>query len=259
MQSLGFDRAADFYDQTRALPLEVVRAFRAAVLAEAGVRTNTRFLDLGIGTGRIAAPFLQAGDWVVGLDLSAAMMARVRARFPAAALVEADAAVLPLASGSVDVVIAVHVWHVVARWRALLMEARRVLRTDGVLIWSWHWRARGSLNAVLRAKLAALAGDAGFSTRRPGASGPIEVERALATLGARQREVEVARWQRRNVSVKGELAALAARQTSDTWSLPDGVLKTILRELERWALAEYGSLDYSEPLQERMSLRAARF
>lgn len=37
-------------------------------------------LELGIGTGRIALPLVQRGVRVCGIDLSAAMVARLRAK-----------------------------------------------------------------------------------------------------------------------------------------------------------------------------------
>ncbi|MCZ7567651.1 MAG: class I SAM-dependent methyltransferase [Ardenticatenaceae bacterium] len=257
--SVSFDRAADFYDETRTLPPEVARACRGTILAATDAGASTRFLELGIGTGRIAAPFIEAGDHLVGVDLSRRMMAALRVRFPAASLVQADITALPFACASFDVAIAVHVFHLVGEWERALVEARRVLRPGGALVWSWHRRMPNSLNRRLRQKLAELAQARGFSTCRPGAGGPTDIERALARLGATQSEFEVARWQRRRTSLREELAALHARQTSDTWPLPDEVLAALLAELQRWALAEYGSLEYAEPLAERMSVHIARF
>lgn len=259
MNSLSFDRAADFYDETRALPPEVVRTFCSAVLAAGGVAAGARLLELGIGTGRIAAPFLEAGDDLVGVDLSMRMMAVLRSRFPTARVVQADVTALPFAGASFDVAIAVHVFHLVAGWQRALAETRRVLRPGGVLAWSWHWRAPDALNGRVRQKLGDLVAARGHSTRRPGASGPAEVERALRGLGAIQSTVEVARWRRRLSTLREELAALAARQTSETWSLPDEVLRAALDDVQRWAVAEYGSLDYAEPLAKRMSVHIARF
>src|SRR5690606_18787114 len=154
-------------------------------------------------------------DFLVGVDLSAAMMVRLRERFPAARLVQCDITALPFADACFDVAIAVHVFHVVAGWERALREARRLLRPGGTLAWSWHWRGSNSLNRRLRRKLGELAQARGFSTDRPGAGGPEEVERALARLGATQSSLEVARWQQRGATLRDELAALAGRQTSD--------------------------------------------
>ncbi|MEZ5412212.1 MAG: class I SAM-dependent methyltransferase, partial [Acidimicrobiales bacterium] len=55
-------------------------------------------LELGVGTGRLAAPLLARNRAVVGLDASAAMLARCRGRGLEVAglrLVRADMAALP--------------------------------------------------------------------------------------------------------------------------------------------------------------------
>ena len=61
-------------------------------------RTGTGpVLELGVGTGRLAQPLVEAGLRVVGLDASAAMLAHCAARRagPALQLVRADMAALP--------------------------------------------------------------------------------------------------------------------------------------------------------------------
>ena len=55
--SVSFDRAAEYYDRTRALPTELARRqteMLAGVLAGRGP-----VLEIGVGTGRIALPLWQ--------------------------------------------------------------------------------------------------------------------------------------------------------------------------------------------------------
>ena len=75
MPGVNFDRAAAFYDATRALPDGVAEQVRDAVLDRVGARPGTRFLEVGVGTGRIALPFVRAGHAYCGVDLSVAMLA----------------------------------------------------------------------------------------------------------------------------------------------------------------------------------------
>lgn len=257
--SLNFDRAVDFYDQTRTLPPAAGRALREVIRQTVGATAETRYLEPGIGTGRVALPFLEAGDDYIGTDISAAMMRRLRARFPDAPLCLADITALPFAAASVDVVIVFHVFHVVRGWEQALDEIRRVLRPEGWLAWSWHWRGESALNRRIRQQLGAFVAARGFSTDRPGARTTAVVQAALAQQGAAQHEIEVAHWQGGTSSVRGELAALAARQTSDTWRLPDDLLVEALTTLEQWAVERYGSLDYTEPLEERLIVHFACF
>ena len=57
-------------------------------------------LELGVGTGRLAIPLVEAGESVVGLDASAAMLARLMAKPGGSGVmcVEADMAELPVAT-----------------------------------------------------------------------------------------------------------------------------------------------------------------
>ena len=78
MPGVNFDRAAAFYDATRALPDGVAEQVRDAVLERVGARPGTRFLEVGVGTGRFALPFVRAGHAYCGVDLSAAMLGALR-------------------------------------------------------------------------------------------------------------------------------------------------------------------------------------
>jgi SAM-dependent methyltransferase len=90
-----------------------------------------RLLDLGCGKGRFAAHLQDRGAEVVGLDLSAAMLARAGGL----SRVRGSARRLPFAAESFDGVLAVEVLqHVAPRGLdAVLAELRRVLRPGGTV------------------------------------------------------------------------------------------------------------------------------
>jgi len=70
------DRMADFYDELPTHPADADAAARClADLADGGPA-----LELGIGTGRLALPLAGHGVAVSGIDASAAMVARLRAK-----------------------------------------------------------------------------------------------------------------------------------------------------------------------------------
>ena len=104
MSSVSFDRAAGFYDQTRGFPPGV--ADEVAGLAMALLEGRANALEIGVGTGRIAKPLLARGVRIIGVDLSRAMMARIRRDVPQAMLVNGDVTRLPLAPATCDAVIA---------------------------------------------------------------------------------------------------------------------------------------------------------
>lgn len=257
-RSLSFDRAADFYDETRLLPRDVADAVRATIFHAMGDPPAPRFLELGIGTGRIALPFLDAGDDYVGVDLSLAMMRRLEAKSAGAPLACADITQLPVPDDTFDAAVAMHVFHLVGAWQRALDEARRVTKPGGWFLWSWHWRNETSVNVRLRRWLAQEAEARGHSTERPGARQE-ELQDALDRRGAETQEHEVARWRTRSTILAHELDKLAGRTTSDTWMLPDDVFDACLAAVRRRALDEYGSPDYTEPVAERFVLRASRW
>src|SRR3954464_3670700 len=129
----SFRRAAGFYDSTRVLAPETAAA-QTRLLVEALSGTAGPVLEVGIGTGRVALPLVAAGVPVVGVDLSPAMLARLRAKDPCVPVVVGDATRLPVADRSVGGAVLAHVLHLVADWRVVIAEVERVLRPGGVLL-----------------------------------------------------------------------------------------------------------------------------
>jgi phosphatidylethanolamine/phosphatidyl-N-methylethanolamine N-methyltransferase len=102
---------------------------RAASLARLPGGAAARILLAGIGTG-LDARHLPAGNRYVGLDLTAAMLARVPPRDDLA-LVRGDAMRLPFADASFDVVVLHLIVAVVPHPERCLAEAARVLKAGG--------------------------------------------------------------------------------------------------------------------------------
>jgi len=94
-----------------------------------GPLPGLRVLDLGCGKGRFAARLSDAGASVVGLDLSAAMLAAARGLDR----VRASARRLPFADSAFHAVVAVEVFEHLTDLDSVLAEARRVLRPGGLL------------------------------------------------------------------------------------------------------------------------------
>ena len=99
-----------------------------------------RAVDVGCGPGPYTEELCRHAELVLGLDLSAGMLAEARTRTsPAGAgaifgASVADAAALPLAGASVDVVLAAHMLYHVADIEAAVSEFHRVLRPGGCLL-----------------------------------------------------------------------------------------------------------------------------
>lgn len=115
------------------------------LLAFAGTerrRGGRRALDIGCGAARNAAPLAEQGWEVLGLDLSAPMIAAARQRTREAGvdarvhLAVAAMEALPVADSSIDLIIAHGIWNLAssgAQVRRAIDEAARVARQDAAL------------------------------------------------------------------------------------------------------------------------------
>jgi SAM-dependent methyltransferase len=102
-----------------------------ALLEFLGPLSGLRILDLGCGKGRFASRLRECGASVVGLDLSAAMLASARGLDR----VRGSVRRLPIAEGTFDAIVALEVFeHLpVTAVGAVLDEVRRVLKPEGRL------------------------------------------------------------------------------------------------------------------------------
>ena len=154
--SVVFDRAAGYYDRTRGLPPSTAEA-QTRLLAGALAGTGAPLLEVGVGTGRIAVPLAQAGFRVVGVDLSAPMLAVLASKKSPVIALRGSALQLPIAGQSAGAVICCHVLHLIPDWQAAVAEARRVLRPGGLLLVARGGRPTG-IGAELQRQIELAAG-----------------------------------------------------------------------------------------------------
>jgi len=245
--SISFDRAADYYDRTRGYPPGVQERIGRAMLDAAGATPASRLLELGVGTGRIALPIVRAGYRYTGVDISQAMMERLRAALdtiPGAwervTLVEGDATALPFDAGSFDAVITVHVYHLVSDRARVAAESARVLARPGVLLNGRDEdidEGRGDMFAAWDDILL----DLGWreQERVVGAS-RLRMAPEWKRLGATVDEVVGVEWESA-ISPAQELEGFSARLWSSLWAVPDTIHATAMARLWTWAEGYYGA------------------
>lgn len=242
-RSVSFDRAAGYYDRTRSLD-PAVTAAQSDLLADQLRAAPGPCLEIGVGTGRVALPLAERGLTVVGVDLSAPMLAALREKDASRSVpaVLADATTLPFGDGSFGAVIACHVLHLVADWVAVVEEARRVLATGGVLLVS-----RGGAQEGLAAEVTMRVRDAvGVGGRTVGLDRLEPLDAHLAQGGARVDHLPPIDGPARTGGRGGGrtigtyLDDLADGVYSWTWDLPPDRLRAAVDQAREWLAAEHG-------------------
>jgi len=138
-----FDEIAEVYDES--LPAHVVEHYLAKRTAYvAALCPPGRVLDVGCGTGALAARLADRGYSVVGVDPSEGMLEVMRARHPGLEAVAASGTALPFEDDQFDLVLTVAALHHVAEPEAVrqtLGEMTRVSRPAGrILVWDHNPR-----------------------------------------------------------------------------------------------------------------------
>ena len=112
------------------------RHFWNETLELAALRGDETVLDVGCGNGAYLGALAQRGHrgLVVGMDLSAGMLAAARTRSSDAQLMLGDAQTLPFADATFDVVLAMHMLYYLPDRPLGIRELRRVTRPEGVTL-----------------------------------------------------------------------------------------------------------------------------
>jgi len=132
-----------------------------SLLAHLDLHDAPDLLEVGAGAGGAAAfarGFLPSGARHVVTDLAPAMVRRIRARVPAAEVLEANAEQLPFAAGSFSRVVANLCYMLVPNPERALGEAARVLRSGGRCAFSVWGRQEHSPMFTLTPAAAEAAG-----------------------------------------------------------------------------------------------------
>ena len=240
--SISFDRAAEYYDQTRRLTDDARDAMTDLLSREIAGREPT--LEIGVGTGLVALPLHRAGIRMVGLDVSRSMVDKLieksggRIPFP---IVLGSATQLPFATDSFGAAIARHVFHLIPGWRLAVAELMRVVRPRGVMLINAGHKDTGPWREIDEHLEAELDQDrsrhVGLDPEDVG-----ELDAEVARLGGAFREIPLV-WQESDLTIERSLDELSSGVYSWTWDVDPRELERAIANTRAWALQRFGRID----------------
>jgi SAM-dependent methyltransferase len=256
----SFDRVASCYDATRRLPTNVESDVAQGILrALREVAADPRVLEVGIGTGRIAAPLAAAGARIVGIDIAPAMIAQLRAKRRDVSVALAEASRLPFRGGAFDGALFVHILHLLPDATAVLQAAAAIVRRRGVLLYGRTSYSENPLRQVMARALEIAHELTGLDL--PHADWHAVADAAFAAqaraVAATVDEVVLARWPE-SATGRVALAAVEGRLFSTSWSIPDAVLPELVARLTPWVESLFGGLEKPVEMEVTFKLLSMR-
>ncbi len=250
-ESIVFDRAADYYDETRGFPPGAEQGVAALIRDMGSLTASSRVIEIGVGTGRIALPLAPQVRAVCGVDLSRPMLNRLLAKRSSEPIlaVEGDITRLPFGSRRFDAAVAVHIFHLVADWRGALRELARVLRPDAPLIHGLD-RSEGGLDVMWNAWNAVFPIRPSLGLTREQIK-TFPLEEGWRAVGSEQ-TYEFADYQ----TPRTLLDWAQRRVWSRTWNLTDEELARCLEAMRAAAEMHFGDLDQAVPVKGRFWAQA---
>ena len=234
MAGVSFDPIADSYDATRRMPGPLMER---AVLALVDVLGRDRpVLEVGVGTGRFAAPLVSRGLRVVGVDIAPRMLAYAGTK-GCRDLLLASGTNLPFRGTVFRVSFAIHVLHLVAAWRDVLHEISRVTRERFVTLFetittrsldgSESSTVHGDALAWPMGRYDELARPRGYGYTHPGVRPPEMLAHATPI-----ERIPVG-THRMILTAEEILEPIAAKTHSSQWHVPDAIHAEIMAQLRR--------------------------
>jgi ubiquinone/menaquinone biosynthesis C-methylase UbiE len=281
MPSISFDRVAHVYDATRGYPPGIDQRIAKAIVDAVHATSETSFMEVGVGTGRIAFPIASLGHTYTGVDISENMVKqfrskllqngwqeylqawgslpdengvsvhpvsrfRNRAKSASMRLILSDMTALPFRDASFDVVLAVHVFQLVDGWQQALLEVLRVIRPGGVFLHCWDEFVNAEAWPVGET-WGKIVRELGGEVKRPGAEQRSDVTAWLKGHGLQPQEISVVQWEVMQTP-REALEQITRRLWSSTWVVPDDIFAASVVRLESWAKDYFGA-DIDKPFK----------
>ena len=281
MPSFSFDSLATIYDATRGYPPGVDQQIARDLLQFVQATPQTRFLEVGIGTGRVSFPLASQGHDVTGVDISQKMVEllieklrssgwqeeqqpwgslpdedtsrlrqvmRFRQSEPPALmrLVISDMTELPFHDSSFDIVLAVHVFHLVENWQQALREVLRVLHPGGLFLHCWD-EILNSDKWPVGETWVKIIHEMGGKVRPGNRQYRSLITEWLREQGLHPEIIPLTSWEIIHTP-RQAVEHVTKRRWSSTRMVPDDLFETSVPRLEAWAKDYFGDqMDVPQP------------
>jgi ubiquinone/menaquinone biosynthesis C-methylase UbiE len=239
---ISFDKLAPEYDTARGLlPNEADVKIANTIEMLASVTPQTRFLEPGIGTGRVALPLIKRGYAYTGIDISVPMMEELRRKIQPASqklsLIQADITALPFKDSSFDIVLTAQVLYLVPDWRQALAEMRRVLNPGGLYMCCYEETEQDPLAALIDRQWFALLAQHGYLAEWQSSVSNREILSTIQQQHGLVQTSAAADWERLIV-VRDYLERYATILRGLYSHVPDRAFSGLMHRLRSWTSAQ---------------------
>jgi ubiquinone/menaquinone biosynthesis C-methylase UbiE len=255
VESISFDSIAPVYDATRITDEARFRTALDYIVERFPPEQYPRLFEPGIGTGRIAIPLAERGYEVTGADISGEMLKIMAEKLAhknpplAVSFLRQDITVLPFPDASIDMAVAVHIFHLIPEWKKAVNEVFRILKPGAPLVLMYTTSSMES--QAIKDRYKEIAAEFGYSTKPVGANSSTDLPDYLTGLGRRIEHIR-GRWTwQQQVRIDKNIAHLKAGYYSSSKLVPEDAHTKIIAKIELELKQKYGSLDIEleEPAQ----------
>ncbi len=246
---MSYVEVAAIYNDINFIPLDAAADLGKSVADIAG--PNARMLDFGGGAGRISVP-IAANTRMVTMDIEHHMLKAAKDladdRNTPMKLATGTVLQTPFANNTFDAIITTNVLHQIEQWRDALLEARRILKPEGVFLIGRDVLDEESCAGRMRSQSRLITGEIAPDMRPTDAAGPALFQFLQEQGWQMQRPIKACEWVER-VSPATILQRMSEGTHNETWSLSSGQIEALMKRLTPWAEAEFDDLDRVEDVK----------
>ncbi|EJV74135.1 class I SAM-dependent methyltransferase [Bacillus cereus] len=250
-QSNNFDAIADQYDKTRIYPDYIHENITELIEHLTNIDPkNSSIFEYGVGTGRMAMPFLKKGYNYQGIDISSNMLSILKDKLfksnqnSSFDFKVADAtSLIDFENDKFDLVWGTKVLKHIPNWTKVLSESKRILKVGGTFIHGEeYWIQRPSTLLVRNKWEEFVSLEKERYNAPPGVENDELIKNEIINLGGEANILTIATWPVLE-TFRMRINHFANRGGSSTFGVTDETLRFATKQLEEWAIKEYNDLD----------------